>query len=58
MRMGFNYIKFKFQKYSIYIYVPLRAFLVYSMNIHQRNVTFRLSEKEGGKVKNTGFHLQ
>ena len=56
--MGFNYIKFKFQKYSIYIYVPLRAFLVYSMNRHQHNVTFRLSEKEGGKVKNTGIHLQ
>ena len=59
MRMGFNYIKFKFQKYSIC--VPLRAFLVYFMNKHQHNVTFRPSEKEVEKVvkfKNTGFHLQ
>ena len=57
--MGFNYIKFKFQKYSIC--VPLRAFLVYFMNKHQHNVTFRPSEKEVEKVvkfKNTGFHLQ
>ena len=60
--MGFNYIKFKFQKYSIC--VPLRAFLVYFMNRHQHNVTFRPSEKDVGnlkiqiKFKDTGFHLQ
>ena len=41
--------------------VPLRAFLVYFMNRHQHNATFRPSEKKVGKVikfKNTGFHLQ
>ena len=38
--------------------VPIRAFLVYFMNRHQHNVTFRSSEKEVGKViniKSTGF---
>ena len=41
--------------------VPLRAFLVYFLNRHQHNVTFRFSEKEVGKVikfKCTRFHLQ
>ena len=41
--------------------VPLRAFLVYFLNRHQHNVTFRFSEKEVGKVikfKYTGLHLQ
>ena len=65
--MGFNYIKFKFQKYRIC--VPPRAFLVYFRNRHQHNVTFRLSEEEEEeeeeeeddkviKFKNAGFYLQ
>ena len=62
MRMIFNYIKFKFQKYSIYICIPLWTSLVYFMNRHQQNVTFRSSEEnEVGKVskfKNAVFHLQ
>ena len=59
--MGFNYIKFKFQKYRIC--VPPRAFLVYFRNRHQHNVTFRLSEEEEEddkviKFKNAGFYLR
>ena len=64
MRMGFSYIEFKSQKCIICICVPLRAFLVYFMNRHQHNVTFKPSEKDVGnlkiqiKFKDTGFHLQ
>ena len=63
--MCFNYIKFKFQKFSIC--VPPRAFQVYFRNRHQPNVTFRLSEEEEEeeeeedkaiKFKNAGFYLQ
>ena len=41
--------------------VSLRTFLLYFMNRHQHNVTFRPSEKEVGNVikfKSIGFYLQ